>query len=321
MTVKIKNHSRSWATVETEYGSFKLSSQPYVGEVVVKVDGDKAAVGYLLLDEDCPDPLEDCDGMGHIYTSNRHAGNEQHQKMQAALGLNSEWEPDLESLREDAEVGIILEAAKKIDADAFAVEWFGRDYDVGEDMWHVAFTDPSREQNLLAAERYDWENGNRVHRISFLGKDEDVRDWEDLAKEMWLEGRANGTIGNKWAVSLDVYEHSGISYSVSGEGMQCQWDTARGGAVWVPDKDLIEDIESHPENERTQRARELARQACEEYTSWCNGYCYGAVVEEFKREGEDGEWIEKGRDSCWGYIGYECAMSELKTMVNSTIAY
>ncbi len=48
---------------------------------------------------------------------------------------------------------------------------------------------------------------------------------------------------NKYAVLLDVYDHSGQVYSISGEGMQCRWDTARGGAVWVPDACAQEEID------------------------------------------------------------------------------
>jgi hypothetical protein len=48
---------------------------------------------------------------------------------------------------------------------------------------------------------------------------------------------------NKYAVLLDVYDHGGQVYSISGEGMQCRWDTARGGAVWVPDDCAREEVD------------------------------------------------------------------------------
>ncbi len=45
-------------------------------------------------------------------------------------------------------------------------------------------------------------------------------------------------------MELDIYEHGGVAYSVSGTGMQCRWDTSRGGAVWVPDADALDNIKS-----------------------------------------------------------------------------
>lgn len=61
----------------------------------------------------------------------------------------------------------------------------------------------------------------------------------DLAKKdlktQYHELRRLRLVGDMYVQTLDVYDHSGISYSISGEGMQCRWDTSRGGAVWVPD--------------------------------------------------------------------------------------
>jgi hypothetical protein len=47
----------------------------------------------------------------------------------------------------------------------------------------------------------------------------------------------------KGVVMLDCYEHGGISLSVSGSGMQCQWDTSRGAAVWAPDSCAMDEID------------------------------------------------------------------------------
>lgn len=49
-------------------------------------------------------------------------------------------------------------------------------------------------------------------------------------------------IGHPLALLLDIHEHGGVVYSVSGGGMQCPWDTTRGGAVWVPDEGAESDI-------------------------------------------------------------------------------
>lgn len=68
---------------------------------------------------------------------------------------------------------------------------------------------------------------------------------ESEAEKAWDQALAAGEIGEPMAISLDIYEHSGIAYSVSGTGMNCRWDTSRAAAVWVPDEDAIENIRSN----------------------------------------------------------------------------
>lgn len=63
-------------------------------------------------------------------------------------------------------------------------------------------------------------------------------------EKAWEEARGQGLVGNPLAIPLDIYEHGGIAYSVSGTGMSCQFDTSRAAAVWVPDEDAIDNIRS-----------------------------------------------------------------------------
>jgi hypothetical protein len=65
---------------------------------------------------------------------------------------------------------------------------------------------------------------------------------ENEAEAAWERAFADGSIGNPLAVLLDIYEHGGVAYSVSGGGMSCYWDTTTGGAVWVPDRVAEENI-------------------------------------------------------------------------------
>lgn len=65
---------------------------------------------------------------------------------------------------------------------------------------------------------------------------------EGEAQAAWERALAAGSIGNPLAVLLDIYEHGGVVYSVTGGGMQCRWDTTRGGAVWVPDEGAEDNI-------------------------------------------------------------------------------
>lgn len=68
---------------------------------------------------------------------------------------------------------------------------------------------------------------------------------ESVAEECWNEAYASGEVGNPLAIPLDIYEHSGIAYSVTGTGMNCRWDTSHAAAVWVPDEDAIDNIRSN----------------------------------------------------------------------------
>jgi hypothetical protein len=44
---------------------------------------------------------------------------------------------------------------------------------------------------------------------------------------------------DKDVIMLDLYDHSGCTWSISGTGTQCRWDTSRWEAVWVPDKCIL----------------------------------------------------------------------------------
>lgn len=310
-------------------------------EPLIRVAEDKVIVGYLADDSNCENPLTSCDGTGRIYECRRHSDTLRN--YEEALGLY-DGGPNLELVDEEAvtQAGLHLilndplekEAALERCLDQYAKE--GDESD--EDFLRRILDSPSELECVL----------------------DDV---DRLRLALWREGRNNGTIGDKHAVLLDVYEHSGISYSLSGDGMQCQWDTARGGAVWVPDKYAREEIVrrgevyrkgdvnelksgkfevrtlrdatsytnvTHPDFENWHEAfaylaglavtyqrdqitaeqiaaREIAKSAAEEYTSWCNGDCYGVVVAIFDRYGEILD-----EDACWGYIGDDYAYQALQ---------
>ena len=62
-----------------------------------------------------------------------------------------------------------------------------------------------------------------------------------------------------------------------------------------------------------QNAADKYAQSClDEYVKWCNGDCYGIVVETFTKEGD--EWVQTDEDACWGFIGGEYAEQEMKSV-------
>jgi hypothetical protein len=264
MKIKTRRAVRDYVVIDIDDEHVELEVRLRPGEVMHHIDyvierpaPDLLVIGYLIEDPDCHNPLEDCDGMGRIYSANRRVGREDHAAMQKALGLNEHWEPAID----DEMWAKAEQAAKEKD---------------------LADISPSYDKIMVEA------------------------------LPLWREARKRGEIGNPYAVSLDVYEHGGVMYSVSGEGMQCRWDTARGGAVWVPDDSCKQHIESFPPEERAAKAQECARQACEEYNKWLAGDCYGRIVVPYRRV--DGEWtkLENDDGECWGFIGHEYAEQELK---------
>lgn len=64
----------------------------------------------------------------------------------------------------------------------------------------------------------------------------------------------------------------------------------------------------------TEVAVEYAAQACEVYTKYCNGECYGYVAAWFDA---DGKYVD--HDSCWGYFEQDYAESERNSAVESAV--
>jgi len=111
------------------------------------------------------------------------------------------------------------------------------------------------------------------------------------------------------AVRIDKYEHSGVSYSVAGEGMQCHWDTSHTWAVWLPNKCLLTELKNLKGKARRAKCVQFAREACEVFNKWANGEVYGFMV----------EFNEVDIDSCWGFYDIEDAITEAKSIVDWNI--
>ena len=147
---------------------------------------------------------------------------------------------------------------------------------------------------------YHWKDMGREELLKYcelLGYDPETK--EKISKE------------NPDTVRIDKYEHSGISYSVEGEGRNCRWDTSHSWAVWYPDNVLLEDLKRFKTKQaRRKRCIELARQACELFNQWANGEVYGIVKETFDKNKEP-----INDDACYGFFGYHYAIQALKTEI------
>lgn len=345
--MKFSTHEYTTSSAAIGNESFPISHKPAAimdyQEAFWRIspNGDLAVVGYLVDDTDCPNPLVDFDGMGEIITARRNAGAKQHEKMQKALGLDTNWSPDLDIPSNDSIQQAFIDIAV---TDKEMIER-ARNHD-------PAMTVKAFAEKLV-------EDGDMPSSIVY----------EKVLLAAWKEGRETGTIGDPLAVPLDVYEHGGVAYSVSGTGMQDKFDTSRGGALWLPDSVARENIayqaiqallpagtEVHyasttegkneiryalPDGSThgsfanfldaikaaaiaqdislapavvLQKMRDIAIEdatsAAEQYTDWSNGNTFGYVLDTFIKTIQ-GEWEHDESDDVYGFIGDKYVLQEV----------
>lgn len=261
------------------------------GETFEKYSEDRLTLvlGYLSHDDDCSHPLDDCDGMGKVIGRGKYeTRNHDESEMREALALNSEWEPDLEQdfiergLQSEWEAyvdGLPLETQQGL-ADTLLTVGNNPEGELrqclNEDEDPLDVFQREVMPKLRGVEIKAW-NSVADHLGEALDDADMVVNWQvvlqaakdcldfdtqAIAEGIWAEARAAGEIGDPDAVILDVYDHSGIAWSVTGGGMQCRWDTSSGAGVWVPDDCCREEIE--------RRAKVYAHYWIED-TSWLRG--------------------------------------------------
>jgi len=229
----------------------ELRLDPDTQERMVTV-GKFVVAGGLCYDQDSQDPLEEGSANGNLYHRGRRAHGGEEANFYEAIGYDSYGEKDLQAavVSEELAKRVLAEVCKDRSLMAalsarLAVQWQPANWAgvkariaqaIQQDGWEYAI-DYVAEYFLDVAYFRDatdeWQHK--------LGPLVDLLT-ESEAEAAWERAVAAGTIGNPRAVLLDIYEHGGIVYSVAGHGMQCRWDTTRGGAVWVPDADLEENI-------------------------------------------------------------------------------
>lgn len=105
-----------------------------------------------------------------------------------------------------------------------------------------------------------------------------------------------------------MIDHSGTSFST--EPFSCPWDSGQVGFVFLPHGKALE-IYGKNDAERESKAIEFIKASVKEYDDYCNGNCYGYVVED-----EDGE----EEDSCWGFLGdLEYCKEQAKDIANCNV--
>ena len=190
-------------------------------------------VAYLTHDEYCSNPLEYCGGLGTIWHHPRSRYGESDGYYEAC-GLDSYGDPvidegKLQQMWHDKVMALSLQ-----------------DFYINPALRDVADAEDLRE--MLADESiigdYTFEqNARSAWGVRLEDADpDDVQALIDKVEEKLIDWNYAGAYDecqqpmDKYAVLLDVYDHSGRAYSLSGGGMQCRWDTSRGEAVWIADE-------------------------------------------------------------------------------------
>lgn len=136
------------------------------------------------------------------------------------------------------------------------------------------------------------------------------------------------------AVALSYFEHGNCQWFVRHPEQNAnipdfQWDGVDVAGVWTPDDCLRDAAKDDHARTRATRMREWAAQACETYTSWCNGEVYGYIIEVYDvRLADDGEVCEDRavyhalgaplyEDACWDNVGSEWALKATREAVNN----
>ena len=276
----------------------------WIEPTIVEV-GNYIIFGYLSHDSDCMNPLEYSDCMGVIHHHPRSRYGSRDSDYYDILGLDSYGDPvidedKLQKLWHDAVMAVPLTA-------------FGPEYP--EELRQQLAREEVGDFTVREQCRWAWRHHTRQGDVE-VESDEEFDELVEAVEEHldWSYNLACDdawTGGDKDAVLLDLYDHSGCIWSVAGTGMNCRWDTSRGEAVWVPDKYIREELEGFADpKERRTRAVEYAEQAVEQYNAWSSGDCYGVIVQVHEL---DGTFVEE--DACWAYIGGDYAEESLAEQV------
>jgi len=231
----------------------QLRMDPSCEERMVVMDRYVVA-GGLYNDSDSQNPMEEGSANGSIYHRGRRASGNEEACFYETTGMDGDGEKDLNSdavsdaLSDRCEIllrknkSIMMTLCNLMRDRSQVVTWqmvFDRISEaVLQEGWEYAM---DYIADYFFGERY-WHNVDEKYHQSL----DALSDMFSLseAERAWGDAVSAGKLGNPLAVLVDIYEHSGVSYSVSGSGSQCRWDTTRAGAVWVPCDNAEENIRS-----------------------------------------------------------------------------
>ena len=197
-------------------------------------------IAYLVHDMHCDNPLDDCDSLGKVWHHPRsHYGESD--GYYEALGLDSYGDPVID---EDKLQQMWHDKVMALSLQDFYINPALREIADAEDLREMLadesiIGDYTFEQNARSAWGVRLADADPDDVNALIDKvEEKLIDWSYAEAE-----RECTQPMDKYAVLLDVYDHSGRSYSLSGGGTQCRWDTSRGEALWIADEYAKEEID------------------------------------------------------------------------------
>jgi hypothetical protein len=318
--------------------------------IVVHVGRPKrTVVGYLSYDPDCPDPIENCDGMGKLLRGSA--------EVQQALGLDSNGESDLESYMGEAEKKVRFSvraldpiiSEKEIDVRMEQLEDQGRKIrEVAAGLW-LKHLDPL----LVILDYHDYGSGGSKYSVDCLATDYDWSQGSYRANGLWVADPAVKDHIEYTAMLAQMPEGTDVSYkSQSNPDGTCITRPPNPG-----EKSYFKDgtcIDEHHHNVITyttpsgreqggfksfpaaieaaaeamgvafdrkryladcqKEALKCAGQAVEEWNRYANGDCWGCCVEVFD---DSGALVSD--DAVWGHVGLDWAEQALAEEIKRTV--
>lgn len=261
---KVNIHRKvSYSISSKDHGEIHVNHEPNEHlDIHVERVGDKLVVGYLTDDPWPQHPLDDMDGNGRVIGRGKYeTRNHSESEMFEALGLDNDGNPNLEldtitepvieQWREFVEAipheklhSIAAAAGFEFDAEAEPDRAKEAVYSFRDELGEVDIIRESEfKYAVLAALQYTKDVRSQSYYNTqytspiYEAVDESELEFDAYQRSLtiWQQLRDSGKIGDPDAVMLDVYDHSGLHWSVSGGGMRCRWDTSTGAGVWVPD--------------------------------------------------------------------------------------
>lgn len=307
---KLKTVTRTTTTLyvgEDEDIELELEHEPDSGdepEVAELADGGWA-VGYLVRDTDCDNPLDDCDGMGKIVDGRSRSAS------------SNEYRERREDF--DQVFDVLLDVYSH-GGDAWRIHGGGRyfpdeqwDVSNGAGIWYPDEACRQHIEMIAAEELFEPREWHKLRR---------ERSRSDSVKKPPLPERTTPLVN----ISAKLNEEPTDKFYPNGNRVSRYWYTygfeirdgkSRHGyktilaAVKAAAKVLGVKFDKQKYDEECRKEAIIcAHQAVETYNGWLSGDCWGVCVETFDKEG-----VPLEQDACWGYHGQEYAEEEMKSNV------
>lgn len=317
MSVSTKTITTTTTTLYINEGEddeiqLELDRKPddYFDPVVEELATGGHVVGYLVHDDDCMHPLDDCDGMGKIVDGRRSSGT-----------FKEYW-----AKREDFDevVDVLLDVYSH-GGDVWRVHGGGQyfpdeqwDVSNGAGIWSP--DDACAEHIAMAAgEAYLCPDPGIEERRRWARSEKHPKpDYPDREKppQISFTSKCNSRDTGEKHPNGNAKYHYWTTY-----GWQHADGRKRGGyktvlaAVKAAAKLLgVEFDQAKYDAERREEALVCAYQAVREYNKWLSGDCWGVCVETFDKDHEPVE-----QEACWGFVGKEYAEEEVRDRVQHEV--